>query len=325
MPKFSLIRPLDQPLGRQRLLQELQTSLDDQRLSRFRLVVAYAKSGPLLRLRTQLETWRATGKRAEAIFGIDQQGTSKEALALALRLFDSVYVTRAKGITFHPKIYSFDGVDYAKVFIGSNNFTVHGTEKNFESAVGIEIDLPADENVRAAFADAWIELLPESCEATKKLDDQMLQDLLADGVVIPERLMQWHPSGGAAAGHRPAAALQHFAVSPESPLPRNAFPADEAVAATDAKSAQAIPGIAHRFVIQIKPQRNGEIRLSRAAIRQNRDFFGWPFTGRTTPKKPGNPSYPQRVPDPKVNIEVFDVGPVPILALRAFALNTVYL
>ena len=79
-----------------------------------------------------------------------------------------------------------------------------------------------------------------------------------------------------------------------------------------------------RLAIQIKPHRNGEIFLSVRAIKQHPEFFGWPFTGRTTPKKAGNPSYPQRVPDPIANIAVYGASPVPTLTLNRYALNTVY-
>ena len=77
------------------------------------------------------------------------------------------------------------------------------------------------------------------------------------------------------------------------------------------------------FAIQIKPHRNGEIFLSYTAVRQNPDFFGWPFSGRTTPKISNNLSYPQRIPDPVANIEVRGAEPSPILALSKYSLNTV--
>ena len=109
MPSLSLIRPVDQPLGNRRLLHALEESLNDGRLSSLRLIVAYAKSGPLHRLREDFDSWRSRGATTEAILGIDQQGTSREALELALTLFDTVYITQANGITFHPKLYLFTG------------------------------------------------------------------------------------------------------------------------------------------------------------------------------------------------------------------------
>ena len=56
----------------------------------------------------------------------------------------------------------------------------------------------------------------------------------------------------------------------------------------------------------------------------NPTFFGWPFTGQTIPKKSSNPSYPQRTPDPIVNIFVYNTQSVNIITIPNFSLNTVY-
>lgn len=312
-------------MGKRRLIQDLKNALGDGRFSTFRLIVAYAKSGPLYRLQEHLVSWRAAGKKSEAILGIDQQGTSVEALDLALTLFDSVYITQAHGITFHPKFYLFSGDQLARAFIGSNNLTVGGTEKNFEAAINVELDLPDDADDLTTLEAAWSGLLPTSCSATRPLTATLLQDLRADGVVVAEKAMRHGAGEDARLGRGPQAAPSGFIVLPESPLPRNLV----SVRPTPpAKSADApIIGTAasvRGFAIQVKPHRNGEIFLSRTAVLQNPAFFGWPFTGRTTPKNPGNPAYPQLDPDPIVNIAVFGAAPDAILTLNSFALNTVY-
>src|SRR5205085_2252108 len=78
------------------------------------------------------------------------------------------------------------------------------------------------------------------------------------------------------------------------------------------------------LVIQIVPHHNGEVFLSKIAVNQNPGFFGFPFRGITTPKIARNPSYPQRVPDPVVNITVYDAAGNVTLTRTAFELNTVY-
>ena len=330
MPHFSLICPLDQPLGTRRLLHDLKNALDDSRLSTFKLVVAYAKSGPLYRLQKHLDSWRDAGKAADIILGIDQQGTSREALDLALTLFDSVYVTQAPGITFHPKIYLFTGDQFARAFVGSNNLTVGGTEKNFEAAIDIELDLPADANDLATLESAWTGLLPTSCSATRLLTNSLLQKLVADGTVVAEKAMRPYAGEDAKLGRNRREALTGLDVLPESPLPQKLLPrkplstkripAFKGTGSTVASTAISVRG----FAIQIKPHHNGEIFLSRTAVSQNPGFFGWPFTGKTTPKKPSNPSYPQRDPDPVVDIVVFGRASGPVLILKSYALNTVY-
>lgn len=321
MPSLSLIRPIDQPLGNRRLLHALKESLNDGRLSSLRLIVAYAKSGPLHRLREDFDAWRSRGGTTEAILGIDQQGTSREALELALTLFDTVYITQANGITFHPKLYLFTGETFARVFVGSNNLTVGGTETNFEAAIDVELVLPADARDLEALESAWSDLLPSSCSATRQLTAPLLAELLGRGTVLPEKKMLRHAGMDATLGLGIHDQPSLFYGLPASPLPKDLLPTNPMPPAAQSASPTAA---VHGLAIQIKPHHNGEIFLSRTAIRQNPDFFGWPFTGRTTPKIAGNPSYPQLEPDPVVDIVVFGRDASPLLQLSSYALNTVY-
>ena len=257
-------------------------------------------------------------------------------MELALALFDRVYVTREPGITFHPKMYLFKGVNHAQAFVGSNNLTVGGTEKNFEAGVHFKFDLPEDAADLAMLESAWSELLPESCSATVELDERILGQLVADYVVIEERAMGPFSGDGdrARVGRGERSGLP---VKPESPLPKNIFTANRMalprkpimspgaeVPRIDPSSLVDPSSAAERgFVIQIKPHHNGEIFLSYTAVQQNPQFFDWPFSGRTTPKNPKNPSYPQRDPDPLVNITVFGAGRSPVLIRPRYSLNTV--
>lgn len=334
MTKISLIKPLDQPPGTRRLLDDLKTCLGGADFSDFRIIVAYAKSGPLLRLESLLRAWSAEGKSSAAILGIDQRGTSKEALELALSLFDEVYITQEPGITFHPKIYLFKGASAARAFIGSNNLTVGGTEKNFESAIDVELALPDDASVLSAIEAAWTELLPPSCPATVKLDPAKLTDLVSEGRVIDEKTMCTSGNGSsdaAAVGRATSAKRSGLIVKPESALPKSVTKKGAAAKKTSttapsttptptASSPTPVRGLA----IQIKPHHNGEIFLSVSAALQNPAFFKWPFTGKTTPKKAGNPSYPQLDPDPIIDLVVLGASPTPALTLSKYALNTVF-
>ncbi len=78
------------------------------------------------------------------------------------------------------------------------------------------------------------------------------------------------------------------------------------------------------LVIQIVPHHNGEVFLSKIAVDQNPNFFGFPFTGQTAPKKANNPSYPQREPNPIVDLKIYGDGAVPVVHLPRLALNTVF-
>lgn len=340
MVKISLIKPLDQPLGNRRLLTELKLALDDAAFNELFIIVAYAKSGPLLRLKSRLERWHNSGKTAHIILGIDQQGTSIEALELSLELFDSIYITQNVGITFHPKIYLFKGTEQARSFVGSNNLTVGGTEKNFETSVHIEMGLPDDKSVLAEITASWNELLPENCAATFKLDRKGLLKLKKQNLVLPEKFLYSKMKAGDSASVSASAwgKKSKINIKPESPLPKEILLGRKKTKTVKTKTHNSpdtkpvVPKqkienttvVARGLVMQIKPHHNGEIFLSVIAAKQYPDFFDWPFTGATTPKKPGNPTYPQMTPDPIVDIEVFGEKSKPLMSLAKYRLNTVY-
>ncbi|MER8798281.1 phospholipase D family protein [Mesorhizobium sp. M0984] len=337
MVTISFLNPIDQPTGRRRLLAELKEGLEDPGFTTLQITVAFAKSGPLLRLQSLIAAQRARGLRVEAIFGIDQFGTSAQALQFALLHFDQVFITRESGRTFHPKIYAFVGPAAARVFVGSNNLTVGGTETNFEAALRVDFALPADQAIFQPFTDAWNEMLPANCLAGRQLTAVLLDELIQNGTVPDESVMQPRAPGAPGAAPPPRPPRSGFPVVPPSALPPKKVP--QAVKAPKAAAAAAVApvpivapaapavnlNVAQRFVIQIKPHDNGEIHLSVTAALQNPAFFKWPFNGKTVPKKGAkNKAYPQLSPDPVVNITVYGAPAAPIQTLSGYHLNTVY-
>jgi HKD family nuclease len=240
MVGIEILKPLDAAVGNRRLLDELKNDLDEDDFTDFRWIVAYAKAGPLQRLKSRLEAWRQKGRTVRAIFGIDQLGTSKEALELALSLCDEVYVTQEKGITFHPKAYIFLGAARARLYVGSNNLTVGGTETNFEAALIVDAAIPADNATLIEINELWDELLPANCVATRKLDQSLLNDLLVAGDVVDEitiRALQKKLP----AGKKSSTKKSGLSLKPPSPLPMDAKAANTAAVPVAPKSPISLP------------------------------------------------------------------------------------
>lgn len=75
------------------------------------------------------------------IVGIDQDGTSKEALEEILKLeINSYFFYQTEKVIFHPKIYLFEGEEKTVIVLGSSNLTGAGLYKNVESSILIEFD-----------------------------------------------------------------------------------------------------------------------------------------------------------------------------------------
>lgn len=335
MPKFTVISPLDQPLGKRRLLEDLKKNLSDNDLQDFGFSVAFAKIGPLYRLMELIDSWRANGKKINAIFGIDHNGTSIQALKFALEKFNNVYITQYKGHSFHPKIYWFEGGTKGIVFIGSNNMTMGGMELNFEATIELEFELP---NESEAFKDTismFTALLPDKCAATQVLTLELLQELEVNGLLLDETKKIVSATVTKSTAGKTLNPANKLPVKPMSSLPSKIVFGKPLKKNELEKKAEVIKAQADLvdilkplvpvdgFVIQINPHANGEIFLSTLAISQNPAFFGMPFTGLTIPKKGSNAAYPQRHPDPICNITVFGKKNKILYSNHAYPLNTV--
>jgi len=208
--------------------------------------------------------------------------------------------------------------------------TLGGTETNAESFIKLEIDLPQEQNDLNQVLRCWSDILNISLPLTQVL----LNQLTSSQTVIDEAQMRRNRARSnqlattSASTNRPIFPV--FQVIPPSPVPAQIASnvrrsTGRATRTTTINTNTALSAAnTQALVIQIKPHHNGEIFLSKNAINQNPTFFGWPFTGQTIPKKSSNPSYPQRTPDPVVNIFVYDTHSVNMITTTNFNLNTVY-
>ena len=308
-----------------RLGDVLNLRLQNPRWTTFRAAVAFVKRSGINRIADSLRAFAQCGHIRMAV-GVDVRGTSVEGLASLLDCVGDggeVWVFHNEnGPTFHPKMYVFSNDRSAEVIIGSGNLTRGGLFENYEASIALALDL-ADPDDHALFTgveavfNAYFDRRPGTAVA---LTPETLERLTADGYIVREAEMR-PPT------RRPTAAIQEYGVpAPGGHLFRHvpvpAPPAVPVLAGGDPPAAGV--GGRHGLAIQIRPHHNGEILLSVTATKEDPEFFGLPFTGRTTPKKPGNPSYPQRVPDPIVNIAVYGATPLPTLTLSRYELNTVY-
>ncbi|WP_113923568.1 phospholipase D-like domain-containing protein [Cognataquiflexum aquatile] len=79
------------------------------------------------------------------ITGVDQKGTTKEALEELLSLDILTFVFYQPSITiFHPKIYLFEGDKKSELIIGSSNLTLQGLFTNVEFSLLISLDNTID-------------------------------------------------------------------------------------------------------------------------------------------------------------------------------------
>lgn len=75
------------------------------------------------------------------ITGVDEKGTSKEALESLIDLNINAYIHyHPSNSIFHPKIYLFEGEQKSELIVGSANLTTRGLFTNIETSLLISID-----------------------------------------------------------------------------------------------------------------------------------------------------------------------------------------
>lgn len=107
----------------------------------FTFISAFASEAGIYGLSEYIEKAKATYNGLNIIVGVDQKGTSKEALEALVALNINVLIFYQSGFSiFHPKIYLFEGQRYSQLIIGSSNLTSQGLFVNVEASIHLEID-----------------------------------------------------------------------------------------------------------------------------------------------------------------------------------------
>lgn len=189
-----------QPFADEGNLREfVDEAVGDASVEKLSVMTAWAKYSGLIRVKDQLESFRARGGTSRLIVGIDEGGATEQGLRLALELFDSVHVLFDRsGRTFHPKIYLFEGPDVARLLVGSNNMTAGGVFYNYEGALQVLVDLAVGKEKQVV--EQIVEYMGRLYGDTgvcKKLDADVLKELVADPRyrIRDERLRRRAPTG----------------------------------------------------------------------------------------------------------------------------------
>lgn len=102
---------------------------------------AFASEAGILGLSKTIIDAKNRYKSLNIIVGIDQKGTSKEALEAIMQLEINSLIFYQPAITiFHPKIYLFEGEKICQLIIGSSNLTSQGLFTNIEASLLVSID-----------------------------------------------------------------------------------------------------------------------------------------------------------------------------------------
>lgn len=173
---------LTQPgLGATLAASALADLLGDPEIDEVTIVVAWLRYRGLVRLRHELDAFRARGGRLRIVLGVDEGGATRPGLLLAVRLADEAFVYHDKGAgTFHPKAFFGEGPRKAVLIVGSSNATPGGLFSNYEASLRATFALPLEEVGAVSDFRAFVAGLLAERELCLQLDAETVDQLVAD-------------------------------------------------------------------------------------------------------------------------------------------------
>lgn len=125
------------------------------------------------------------------VVGIDQDGTSKEALEEIFNLkINSFIFYQKENPIFHPKIYLFEGKQKSTIIVGSSNLTGRGLFENVESSIMLEFDSDDAEGqgFLGELKEYYKTLFDFSDRNLFPITHEVIADFVAKGIVPPKKI-----------------------------------------------------------------------------------------------------------------------------------------
>jgi len=150
---------------------------------------AFASEAGVVGLSDHFKKAKEKFENLTLIVGVDQKGTSKEALEAILDLDISSHVFYQSSFPiFHPKIYLFEGKNRTELIIGSSNLTTQGMFINVEASLLVSINNWNDDDRKVvddlkAYFNGLFELSDPNLQP---LTVELIEELVAQKVVPTE-------------------------------------------------------------------------------------------------------------------------------------------
>lgn len=125
--------------------------------------------------------------QVKIVTGIDQKGTSKEALEalLSSEKINSYIFYQPSHTIFHPKVYLFEGKHKSELIIGSSNLTSHGFFTNVEASMIVSIDnsIDSDKEIICQLKDYFKGIFDNTDLNLKSLSQELINELVNANIV----------------------------------------------------------------------------------------------------------------------------------------------
>lgn len=151
--------------------------------------VAFASISGVRKIVSSINKNKDNFRNITFYIGIDENGTSKEALQCLIENEIETYIFyTTSAMIFHPKVYLFEGKYWARLIIGSTNLTNSGLFINVEAAVSMNFR-PTDaqgKKIVTQIKEYFKPLLEKTDKNTQRLTSELLTTLYSQGLVVEE-------------------------------------------------------------------------------------------------------------------------------------------
>lgn len=169
----------------------------ENKFNMFTGISAFASEAGVNGLSECIDSGKDFIKTLNLIVGIDQEGTSIEALQEINNLNINSYIFYQKEAPiFHPKIYLFEGVSNTAIIVGSSNLTARGLFGNVESSLLLEFenDNPMGLKVLKELKDYHRSLFEFSDPNLFKISTETINQFVDEGIVPTHKI--WNKKHG---------------------------------------------------------------------------------------------------------------------------------
>lgn len=172
--------------------KQITISLTDNKYDVFNGFVAFAAVSGVLTILKSLKSASLNYSQVRFFIGVDNMGTSKEALELLLKenIETYIYHDKKEFVTYHPKLYIFEGPRFTRIIIGSSNLTNSGIKTNIEASVQIDFRTKTDkqgEKLLNEIKSNFSELLNLSSNKISRLTSELIEKLVKDNLIYSQR------------------------------------------------------------------------------------------------------------------------------------------
>lgn len=170
---------------------QLATSFGSSHYDSFIGFVAFAAISGVNKLLPSILKAQKNYKKIVFYIGVDNKGTSKEALELLLEknIETYIYHKNAEQVTYHPKLFLFEGIKHSRVIIGSSNLTYSGFLNNIEASIQLDFKTTTDKQGNKLLKEIksyFSNLIDLTDNYVFKLDKELIEKFDKEGLLYSQ-------------------------------------------------------------------------------------------------------------------------------------------